>query len=538
MKLEGLKITGSKRIKKPDFKLIFVKVFAVTLMVAMGISLALSGKLADYEIMLLGNANSNYFYYLDKMIEALDEGSVEDMDPQQYNQFMTACSLLSSISYGPVSINFDGEEIYNSENSVIGQVRVNGEPFGLTTTKIDPADWEKCQKLDDYSDKFSVFYLLGIVRRTMNQYEPANEIYVNLETREFYPTKINVCADSEWGFIVLFEEKYECIDTIDLTPADMTLVEGMAFATWKEEDDHLWSAVNAPVNIFSVNGELKDAEEFEYTVTYKNGSKHKISLLYNNSTADRMERVLLELYIGNFLLATVLLSLIISMILYFRAKSIFDVFEYRRKTTEAMAHDLKTPLAITSVYVDNLKESLATDKERCQYHAEQIEDSVKYLNSLVNNILEYSNSQREDKIFAKEEIDVRKEIDEYVTKVKPTADAKGIKIKVDGADSRKTDKKLWTQSIANLIDNAIKHGSAKGEITITIAKNLVEITNSVEVDIAEPMRFTEPFVKGAEERGENTGSGLGLAIAKNNLERLGFKLAVTCQDKKFTVRIR
>ena len=149
----------------------------------------------------------------------------------------------------------------------------------------------------------------------------------------------------------------------------------------------------------------------------------------------------------------------------------------------------------------------------------------------------HSIQQRDDITVKKEEIDVRKEIDEYISKTKATAEVRKLKIKVDGENKRKTDKNIWNQSVQNVIDNAIKYASENSEITISISDAVV-ISNKVDADIVDPMSLTEPFVKGDKNRGENSGSGLGLAIAKNNLERLGYKLTVDCENKVFTVTIK
>ena len=243
--------------------------------------------------------------------------------------------------------------------------------------------------------------------------------------------------------------------------------------------------------------------------------------------------ILRSLFVG-----ILLFSFGTAYVVYVKRKAIYDTFEYRRKTTEAMAHDLKTPFAITKLYVDNLKQSLKVGNGKAEEHADKIEESVDYMNKLVSDILQFSNSENANGKLSKTSIDVKEEIQKYLKIVEPELNKRGMTTKITGEGKRNTDSDLWNQSIKNLIDNAIKYGSDKATIAIDISDRILVITNDVDKDIENPTRLIEAFVKGNTGRGENSGSGLGLSIADNNMKRLGFKMKVKCSDKKFTVTIQ
>ena len=91
------------------------------------------------------------------------------------------------------------------------------------------------------------------------------------------------------------------------------------------------------------------------------------------------------------ILAAIILSLIPASIIYNIQKRKFDIFEYRRKMTDAMAHDLKSPMAAISAFAENLSDNVATDKR--EYYAGKIEEKVAQMNKMVNDILEFSKSE-------------------------------------------------------------------------------------------------------------------------------------------------
>lgn len=228
-------------------------------------------------------------------------------------------------------------------------------------------------------------------------------------------------------------------------------------------------------------------------------------------------------------------SLLSAFVVYTKEKNVYETFEYRRKTTDAMAHDLKTPLAIASGYVENLKENINNDKK--EHYLEEISQSIQYMNSLINDILEFSNSQYYKKDDGKETFDVRAEIESMISFLEPVYNARKLEFKINGNNEISTNRKIFNQALMNIISNCVKYANEGSLIEINISSQIV-ISNDIEEDIENANILKEPFVKRNSERGENGGSGLGLAVADSNLQKLGFRLILESKDKKFIVRVK
>lgn len=231
----------------------------------------------------------------------------------------------------------------------------------------------------------------------------------------------------------------------------------------------------------------------------------------------------------------ILIAVLIARARYLKMKSIYDVMEYRRVTSDSMAHDLKTPLAIISAYSENMREE--TDPDKLREYAEKMGDTVNSANHLLESILNFSRSESAGTELKPEEISVRSVIDKAVESRMNFFDAYDINVTTRGDDIKiKTDKRLFEQAIENLISNCADHSENKTEVDILISKNTIEFTNVSDHKIDNVDELKKPFVKGSGSRGAS-GTGLGLAIVENDLGRLGFKLRLKYVEPKFTATV-
>lgn len=236
------------------------------------------------------------------------------------------------------------------------------------------------------------------------------------------------------------------------------------------------------------------------------------------------------------LAASLVLGIIPATIVYNIQRRKYDIFEYRRKMTDAMAHDLKSPMAAISAYAENLSDNIATDKK--EYYADKIEEKVAQMNKMVNDILEFSKSENAPAVINKVNVDIGDVIGKAVADNEHTIDDRFLKINCDKKNiTIQTDLKLFSQAITNLINNAALYSKEGTVIDIAFDEYSLVISNipKDEVDDAEDLK--QPFVKGSAERGTH-GSGLGLAIAENNLAILGFKLSVSNDEGRFVATVK
>lgn len=237
-----------------------------------------------------------------------------------------------------------------------------------------------------------------------------------------------------------------------------------------------------------------------------------------------------------FVLGSFLFSLIPATIRYNINKRNYEIFQYRLKTTNAMAHDLKTPLAAIAGYAESLSYHIGTDKQ--EYYADQIEDKVSQMTLMINNILEFSKSEALTGKVTTSDTEIGSVIAEIIADNEQTIRSRNLKVNYDQKEVVvKTDKEIFKQALANLIGNAVLHSKDGTEIDISCDKDSVVIVNTVSEKIDDIKSIREPFVKGSESRGNN-GSGLGLAIADNNLAMLKYKLELKTEGDKFYAVIK
>lgn len=235
-----------------------------------------------------------------------------------------------------------------------------------------------------------------------------------------------------------------------------------------------------------------------------------------------------------------LLTIIISYAIAYRSYMIrlnhYQLDEYRRQTTNAMAHDLKTPLMAISGYADNLRANVHSEKK--DYYADVILEHVQYMNQMIGNILELAKVENVRWVPDKEDIDLKSITEDILKQYEILTADKKIMFDLEGEATIQADKALMTQALRNLISNAIKYTANGTVIHIQMNKESFEIRNTME-DKLEVLvdELWKPFVKGDNSRSEQKGTGIGLTIVKNITDVHGFELVLQCKEQEFIAQI-
>lgn len=210
--------------------------------------------------------------------------------------------------------------------------------------------------------------------------------------------------------------------------------------------------------------------------------------------------------------------------------------DYQRALTNNLAHDLKTPLAVIGGYAENLIEMRKEDggEKELRYLA-SIMDNVAYTDSIIAKTLRLSETEQ-TKELNKVKVDIKALAEKLAEKYKAALEERGIELTITGGGEITADEDTLTSAAENLISNAVKYTRDDGAIKITADKKRLTVVNDVAEDI-DTKDLTMPFVKGDKARSDKSSSGLGLAIASAAAERNGFRLKVSCKDKKFTGEI-
>ena len=227
-----------------------------------------------------------------------------------------------------------------------------------------------------------------------------------------------------------------------------------------------------------------------------------------------------------YFLSSALAAFVWAVVKYQRDKTVWKIFEYRIKTTEAMAHDLKTPLSAIMAYAENI-ESSADDPEKTREYSRHISDRVGSMNDMIEGILAYSKSEAGNQSVSKDDVDVvalvKQSCEEFPYML---TDINGMGVVLE------TDRRLFKQVIDNLLSNCDRYGDTESVVDISIDPKKIVITNKTDKTYDDVNSLKKPFVKGEDSRGAK-GTGLGLSIAENNLNILGYRLELVSEEGTF-----
>ena len=199
--------------------------------------------------------------------------------------------------------------------------------------------------------------------------------------------------------------------------------------------------------------------------------------------------------------------------------------ENRRKMTSAIAHELKTPIAIIHSYAEGLKEHIAEDK-RDQY-VEVILSETERIDGMVLEMLDLSRLEAGKIKLSRDEFSMKELTESVFAKLERAAKAKNLKISFEIPDLFIViaDENRIGQVIENFATNAIKYTKPGGKVDVQIWKERSKTVFAIENE-SEPLsdqalsKVWETFYRADESR-QGTGTGLGLAIAKNIVELHG-----------------
>lgn len=212
----------------------------------------------------------------------------------------------------------------------------------------------------------------------------------------------------------------------------------------------------------------------------------------------------------------------------------YEIDEYRRNMTNALAHDLKSPLTAIYGYAENLRNNVHGEKK--DYYADAVLENVRYMNEIITSTLELNKLELGNSNLIKEKIDMSVLCNELYSKYHPQAESRNVSFKISGYSVIQADRKLISQAVENLISNAVKYTSDGGEISIIADTKTFTVSNNCDKNIT-GRNFENHFEKADTSRSNRKGSGIGLTIVKNiaALHKFGFE--TKAENGLFTAKI-
>lgn len=223
------------------------------------------------------------------------------------------------------------------------------------------------------------------------------------------------------------------------------------------------------------------------------------------------------------LISLYVITLLFTLLLaWFTARAQARSLQRERELTNAVAHELKTPLALLRSYAEGLREDIAPEK-RAQY-LDVIMDQSDQMAALVSSLLDLSRMKAGKTAFTPGPVALDRVVESvFHTLDRPmetaavTLDLDLVPCTVSGEEGR------LSLVVSNLAANALRHTPPGGEIRVTLREKgrtaFLRVENDGEPIPPEALpRLFEPFYRSDTARDRRGGgTGLGLALVKETV---------------------
>lgn len=200
----------------------------------------------------------------------------------------------------------------------------------------------------------------------------------------------------------------------------------------------------------------------------------------------------------------------------------------RLDLTNALAHDIKTPLFVISGYAYSLKENIDSD-DRDSY-LDKIILQTEQINSQVHKMLNLSKLSSCSMTLNRSEFDLSALFKEILDEYKCLPDGRRFVFFHTGDSTVSADRELLGTALQNLIENAVKYSPDGSEIEIDVTDRRVTVSNpSQPVSKAELKKIWQPYYRLDKSR-HKKGNGLGLSIVKSILDLHAVRYGMTMKD--------
>ncbi len=196
----------------------------------------------------------------------------------------------------------------------------------------------------------------------------------------------------------------------------------------------------------------------------------------------------------------------------------------------SMSHELRTPLNAILGFAQlfDLDTNLTANQRD---NINEIKKAGEHLLQLVGEVLDLAKIEAGRMNFAMEVLDPVAVVKDCISLVQTQADARGIKVKVVGADTPGlkvfADRRRLKQVMVNLLSNAVKYNVESGSVRISLriidgSACQISIADTGK-GISEVMqnRVFQPFNRLGAENSHVEGTGVGLVICNRLVEQMG-----------------
>lgn len=278
-------------------------------------------------------------------------------------------------------------------------------------------------------------------------------------------------------------------------------------------------------------------------IYFGDDSEHVYSLIFRNITHSWMAAMNYMKYVylgGFFLMLACAAAVIYAMNRTYEQQTRLE--EMRRDFTNAIAHELKTPLSVVRGFTENLKEN--TNEQKKDYYLDKIVEQTEEMDQMVRKMCDISKLDSEQLVLQKESVDLLELFQEQEKKVQSLIEEMDLDVeyRVRGEFRLEGDRYYLGKALMNLFSNAAEYNRHNGNILITVDPAFCSIENTGNPIPEEKLAFAgNLFYSGDENRSyQRKHLGLGLYLAERifELHHLKMKMENTENGVRVTVQKR
>jgi signal transduction histidine kinase len=204
-----------------------------------------------------------------------------------------------------------------------------------------------------------------------------------------------------------------------------------------------------------------------------------------------------------------------------------ELVRLRDDFVSGVSHELRTPLAQIRLFADLLETGRLHDPAQRARSVRIINEESRRLTFLVENVLQFSRSQRDANRLSPRPVDAGALVHEIVDSFGPLARDAEFVTRVETGVVARIDRDAFRQVLLNLLDNAAKYGPRRqtvqvGMAVVGFAVRVWVADQGPGVPAEDRLRVWQPYRRlERDAEGATGGSGIGLAVVRDLVELHG-----------------
>ncbi|MDF1505115.1 HAMP domain-containing sensor histidine kinase [Roseisolibacter sp. H3M3-2] len=225
-------------------------------------------------------------------------------------------------------------------------------------------------------------------------------------------------------------------------------------------------------------------------------------------------------------------ALVVVAILQIRRE--YALARLREDFVSNISHELRTPLAQVRMFAETLLLGRVRSESEGRRSLEIIDQEARRLTHLVENVLQFSRSERRATRLSPEPTRLAEEVGDTLEAFAPIAQARGVTLAADLAPDvhASVDRAALRQALLNLLDNAVKYGPAGQTVRVGVRAagpyaHLWVEDEGPGIAPRDRERVWLPFFRLERDVGSAVaGSGIGLAVVRDLVTLHGGRVRV------------